>query len=98
MAGDARERGRRAVARCPGDQDGAVPERGRGLDDGPDRPALEGPMTALRTDDADEARVIEAVAPPTRYARGWHCLGLAEPFKDGEPHAIQAFGTKLVVF
>src|SRR4051794_18940058 len=55
-------------------------------------------MTALRTDDADEARVIEAVAPPTRYARGWHCLGLAEPFKDGEPHAIQAFGTKLVVF
>ncbi|WP_301128966.1 Rieske 2Fe-2S domain-containing protein [Streptomyces cacaoi] len=44
------------------------------------------------------ARVIEAGRPPERYARGWHCLGLAEQFKDGEPHEIEAFGTKLVVF
>ncbi|MER8038190.1 Rieske 2Fe-2S domain-containing protein [Streptomyces hydrogenans] len=51
-------------------------------------------MTALN----DEARVIEAGRPPTRFARGWHCLGLADAFKDGEPHEIEAFGTRLVVF
>src|SRR5699024_1903345 len=37
-------------------------------------------------------------APPTRFARGWHCLGLSETFRDGKPHAVTAFGTKLVVF
>src|SRR4029077_18995482 len=61
---------------------------------------------------------IEAGAPPARFARGWHCLGLAARFRDGGahrgpavrtkaggvpglaggPHAVQAFGTKLVVF
>ncbi|MFD6890858.1 Rieske 2Fe-2S domain-containing protein [Streptomyces sp. NPDC059957] len=47
----------------------------------------------------DEApRVIEAAAVPARFARGWHCLGLAAAFKDGAPHEIEAFGTKLVVF
>ncbi len=46
----------------------------------------------------DQVRVIEAGAPPARYARGWHCLGLADRFRDGEPHAVHAFGTKLVVF
>ncbi|MCX4552925.1 3-ketosteroid-9-alpha-hydroxylase subunit A [Streptomyces sp. NBC_01387] len=51
-------------------------------------------MTALD----EEARVIEAAALPTRFARGWHCLGLADAFKDGEPHGIEAFGTELVVF
>ncbi|MEU9111461.1 Rieske 2Fe-2S domain-containing protein [Streptomyces sp. NPDC048483] len=51
-------------------------------------------MTALN----EEARVIEAAAPPTRFARGWHCLGLADTFKDGMPHEITAFGTTLVVF
>ncbi|MFH8623469.1 Rieske 2Fe-2S domain-containing protein [Streptomyces vietnamensis] len=51
-------------------------------------------MTALN----DEVRVIETGRPPTRFARGWHCLGLAETFKDGKPHEIEAFGTKLVVF
>ncbi|MFE9046039.1 Rieske 2Fe-2S domain-containing protein [Streptomyces sp. NPDC007818] len=51
-------------------------------------------MTAID----DEARVIEAGRPPARFARGWHCLGLAETFKDGAPHEIEAFGTKLVVF
>ena len=45
-----------------------------------------------------ELRTIDAGAPPARFARGWHCLGLAESFKDGKPHAINAFGTKLVVF
>jgi 3-ketosteroid 9alpha-monooxygenase subunit A len=43
-------------------------------------------------------RAIEAAAAPTRFARGWHCLGLADRFRDGKPHSIQAFGQKLVVF
>jgi 3-ketosteroid 9alpha-monooxygenase subunit A len=46
----------------------------------------------------DEIRTIEVGAPPDRFARGWHCLGLADRFRDGKPHAIHAFGTKLVVF
>ncbi|CRK59604.1 Rieske (2Fe-2S) domain-containing protein [Alloactinosynnema sp. L-07] len=46
----------------------------------------------------DEVRTIDVGVPPARFARGWHCLGLAESFRDGEPHAIEAFGTKLVVF
>ncbi|MFJ6461605.1 Rieske 2Fe-2S domain-containing protein [Streptomyces sp. NPDC091387] len=46
----------------------------------------------------DDVRDIEATAAPTRFARGWHCLGLAEKFKDGKPHAVRAFGQKLVVF
>ncbi|MGW1682690.1 Rieske 2Fe-2S domain-containing protein [Saccharopolyspora sp. NPDC002376] len=46
----------------------------------------------------DEVRTIDVGTPPTRFARGWHCLGLAEQYKDGQPHAVEAFGTKLVVF
>lgn len=45
-----------------------------------------------------EVRTIDTGAPPERFARGWHCLGLADSFKDGKPHAINAFDTKLVVF
>jgi 3-ketosteroid 9alpha-monooxygenase subunit A len=45
-----------------------------------------------------DVRTIDVGQPRTRYARGWHCLGLASSFKDGKPHAIEAFGTKLVVF
>jgi 3-ketosteroid 9alpha-monooxygenase subunit A len=48
--------------------------------------------------DADQVRLIEAQATPTRFARGWHCLGLVREFSDGKPHAINAFGQKLVVF
>jgi 3-ketosteroid 9alpha-monooxygenase subunit A len=48
--------------------------------------------------DRTGVRSIDAGAPPARFARGWHCLGLAEPFRDGSPHAVEAFGTKLVVF
>ncbi|MEV0599950.1 Rieske 2Fe-2S domain-containing protein [Streptomyces sp. NPDC050315] len=51
-------------------------------------------MSALH----DQVRVIDAGRPPARFARGWHCLGLADAFKDGKPHEIEAFGTKLVVF
>ena len=43
-------------------------------------------------------RSIEAAPPPARFARGWHCLGLADNFRDGKPHAVHAFGAKLVVF
>jgi 3-ketosteroid 9alpha-monooxygenase subunit A len=43
-------------------------------------------------------RSIDVGAPPTRFARGWHCLGLAAPLRDGNPHAVEAFGTKLVVY
>jgi 3-ketosteroid 9alpha-monooxygenase subunit A len=46
----------------------------------------------------DRVRFIEAEAPSARFARGWHCLGLISRFRDGGPHAVEAFGTKLVVF
>ncbi|KOV86762.1 Rieske 2Fe-2S domain-containing protein [Nocardia sp. NRRL S-836] len=46
----------------------------------------------------DSVRSIDTGAPPARFARGWHCLGLADSFRDGQPHAVEAFGTKLVVF
>jgi len=41
---------------------------------------------------------ITSAPLPDRYARGWHCLGLAEPYRDGKPHCIHAFDTKLVAF
>ena len=47
---------------------------------------------------ADEVRQIEAQSAPTRFARGWHCFGLIRDFGDGKPHAVNAFGQKLVVF
>ena len=46
----------------------------------------------------DEVRQIETDAAPTRFARGWHCLGLAKDFRDGKPHQVKAFGQELVVF
>jgi 3-ketosteroid 9alpha-monooxygenase subunit A len=48
--------------------------------------------------DRETVRTIDQGAPPSRYARGWHCLGLADTFRTGGPHAVEAFGTKLVVF
>jgi 3-ketosteroid 9alpha-monooxygenase subunit A len=48
--------------------------------------------------DTGGVRTIDRGAPPTRFARGWHCLGLAGRFRDGAPHAVLAFGTKLVAF
>jgi 3-ketosteroid 9alpha-monooxygenase subunit A len=45
-----------------------------------------------------EARALDHGVPPARYARGWHCLGLADTFRDGKPHAIRAFEGKLVVW
>ena len=46
----------------------------------------------------DEVRQIEAGTAPERFARGWHCLGLVRDFADGAPHAVEAFGGKLVVW
>ena len=45
-----------------------------------------------------DIRDIDAGTLPTRYARGWHCLGPVKKYLDGQPHGIEAFGTKLVVF
>ncbi|MDV3208935.1 MAG: 3-ketosteroid-9-alpha-hydroxylase subunit A [Rhodococcus ruber] len=45
-----------------------------------------------------QVREIDVGEVRTRFARGWHCLGLARTFKDGKPHAVEAFGTKLVVW
>ncbi|OBI58620.1 3-ketosteroid-9-alpha-hydroxylase [Mycolicibacterium fortuitum] len=45
-----------------------------------------------------EIRQIESEAPPSRFARGWHCLGLTSELGDGKPHGINVFGQKLVVF
>ncbi len=35
---------------------------------------------------------------PDRFARGWHCIGRAQDFRDGKPHQVKIFGTDLVVF
>ena len=48
--------------------------------------------------DSDGVRTIDQGTPPSRFARGWHCLGLADGFRDSGPHAVEAFGTKLAVF
>ena len=57
------------------------------------------PSAAVASDGADVGiREIDTGAPPTRFARGWHCLGLHEEFDDGKPHSVTIFGTKLVVW
>jgi 3-ketosteroid 9alpha-monooxygenase subunit A len=45
----------------------------------------------------DNYHVISS-SNPERYARGWHCLGLSEKFRDGKPHKLTIFGTEVVVF
>ncbi|MDJ0108576.1 Rieske 2Fe-2S domain-containing protein, partial [Rhodococcus erythropolis] len=61
-----------------------------------------GPLTttdaSTQSGAGEEIREIEAAAPPARFARGWHCLGLSNTYRDGQPHQIEAFGTSLVVF
>jgi 3-ketosteroid 9alpha-monooxygenase subunit A len=54
-------------------------------------------MTAQSTAETP-VRAVDTGLAPERFARGWHCLGLADTFRDGKPHAINAFGGKLVVF
>jgi 3-ketosteroid 9alpha-monooxygenase subunit A len=46
----------------------------------------------------DDIYVVETGGLPTRFARGWHCLGTEREFLDGNPHSVDAFGTRLVVF
>ena len=48
--------------------------------------------------DQDQIRQIEAGQTRARFARGWHCLGLVDKYKDGKPHTVKAFGQKLVIF
>ncbi|MWA00677.1 Rieske 2Fe-2S domain-containing protein [Actinomadura sp. LD22] len=55
-------------------------------------------MIHVTATEPDAVRKIEAEAISSRFARGWHCLGLAEKYKDGKPHTVHAFGQKLVVF
>ncbi|WP_344269239.1 Rieske 2Fe-2S domain-containing protein [Actinomadura napierensis] len=55
-------------------------------------------MIHVTATESDAVRKIEAEVVSSRFARGWHCLGLAEKFKDGKPHTVNAFGGKLVVF
>lgn len=33
-----------------------------------------------------------------RYARGWHCVGEANGYRDGKLHTLNVFGTRLVAF
>src|SRR3569623_259450 len=40
----------------------------------------------------------QGLQPLTRFARGWHCLGLADDYRDGKPHRLDLFGTRLVAF
>lgn len=49
-------------------------------------------------DPTTQTRTLDQGSQPERFARGWHCLGLASEFKDGKPHAVEAFGGKLVVW
>src|SRR5699024_6587421 len=55
-------------------------------------------MTTTHSNTDDEVRLIDSGKNPDRYARGWHCLGLANGFRDGRPHQVNAFGGKLVVW
>ena len=41
---------------------------------------------------------VENALESHRYARGWHCLGDAEQYRDGKPHTLDIFGTRLVAF
>ncbi|WP_166365283.1 Rieske 2Fe-2S domain-containing protein [Pseudomonas akapageensis] len=41
---------------------------------------------------------IETKLLEDRYARGWHCLGLAAQYRDGKAHRLDVFGTRLVAF
>ncbi|WP_233809894.1 Rieske 2Fe-2S domain-containing protein [Paraburkholderia sp. HP33-1] len=52
----------------------------------------------LREDGASAVPYVVQSNVPQRMARGWHCLGLADQYKDGKPHGVFAFNTKLVVF
>ncbi|POF42408.1 3-ketosteroid-9-alpha-hydroxylase [Pseudomonas laurylsulfativorans] len=54
-------------------------------------------MSNLVNSPAEKAHIIVSDLSE-RFARGWHCLGLSDQFRDGKPHTLEAFGTQLVVF
>jgi len=41
---------------------------------------------------------IDSAQRTHRYARGWHCLGVADDYRDGKLHTLNVFGTRLVAF
>jgi 3-ketosteroid 9alpha-monooxygenase subunit A len=55
-------------------------------------------MSTTSTASGERVRDIEGGPAPTRFARGWHCLGPVAQFDDGQPHSIEAFGQKIVVW
>ena len=55
-------------------------------------------MTPNTLTPVPDARALDLGGTPTRFARGWHCLGPVEEFRDGKPHGVSAFGGKLVVW
>ena len=59
---------------------------------------LERVLVLVHNGRMSETRQLDHGTPPERFARGWHCLGLAETFRDGKPHGIDAFGGKVVVW
>jgi len=54
--------------------------------------------TPTKAAESTEARALDPGNAPTRFARGWHCLGVADSFRDGVPHRVEGFGGKLVVW
>src|SRR6478736_2296325 len=53
------------------------------------------PGLEVRPMSATSVRALDRGTPPERFARGWHCLGLAKDFRDGTPHAVEALGGDL---
>ena len=45
-----------------------------------------------------QAHIIESKPVEERYARGWHCLGLASDFEPGKAVGFDIFGTALVAY
>src|SRR5258708_31769366 len=64
---------------------GSICQHGQGIN------GAEGRAMAL-------THMINASPIADRYARGWHCLGLAADYKDGKPHTVNAFGSRLVAY
>ena len=46
----------------------------------------------------EQVRALDHGVARERFARGWHCLGVADEFRRGGPHRVEAFGGHLVVW
>lgn len=40
---------------------------------------------------------VDSILAP-RFGRGWHCLGDAADYRDGQLHTLNIFGTRLLAF